>query len=281
MAQRPLPRPFVKWAGGKTQLSSELFSRTPLQFNNYYEPFVGGGAFFFSLYRAGRIKHAYLSDLNAELIDAYVAIRDNVEDLIKILSTYEHDKDFFYRIREQDAKKLNLFERAARLIYLNKTCYNGLYRVNRQGQFNVPFGSYKSPRICDSENLREVSTALQGVKIACRPFEKVVRNAKKGDFVYFDPPYEPLSRTANFTSYHKRGFSQDSQKRLRDVCHKLTQNQVQVLLSNSSAALIHELYSDNGFHIDEVKANRAINSNPKKRGKLTELVVTNYAKEPK
>jgi len=207
MAQRPLPAPFVKWAGGKRQLSGELLLRTPLSFNNYYEPFVGGGAFFFSLYRAGRIKHATLSDLNSDLIDSYLAIRNHVEKLIKELLKYPHEKTFYYAIRALNPQELNLVQRAARLIYLNRTCYNGLYRVNSQGQFNVPFGSYKSPRICDSENLKEVSRALRGVKIACRPFEKVIRNAKKGDFVYFDPPYEPLSRTANFTSYHKKGFS--------------------------------------------------------------------------
>ncbi len=276
MTRLPLPRPFVKWAGGKAQLTDELLVRTPESFRNYYEPFVGGGALFFSLYRADRIRRAWLSDLNSELVDTYIAIRDDVEALIGLLSTYRHDRDFFYKIRNYKPEELSLVERAARLLYLNKTCYNGLYRVNKQGQFNVPFGSYKSPKICDEPNLLAVSQALQGVKIACKSFETVARKASKQDLVYFDPPYEPLSKTANFTSYQKDGFTQDSQRLLRDVCHKLTKREAKVILSNSSAALIHELYGSNGFHIDEVQANRAINSNPAKRGKLTELIVTNY-----
>ncbi|MFQ5651510.1 MAG: DNA adenine methylase [bacterium] len=279
MAERVRPRPFVKWAGGKAQLTAELLKRTPA-FNTYLEPFVGGGAFFFALYREKRIKRAYLADLNQDLIDAYVAIRDEVSAVIEILAGYPHDKTFFYDIRAQDPAELNLAERAARLIYLNRTCYNGLYRVNRQGKFNVPFGSYKSPTICDARNLRAVSKALQKVEIQCTSFENVVQKAQKGDLVYFDPPYEPISRTSNFTSYQATGFTKESQKKLLQVCQELTHRQVQFMLSNSSAELIRELYRHNGFSIHEVQAKRAINSNPRKRGKLTELIVTNCSPEP-
>ncbi len=269
------PRPFLKWAGGKTQLCNELLNRTP-DFGRYLEPFVGGGALFFALVRAGKIKRAYLSDLNTELIDTYLAIRDSVDELIPELSIYEHKKDFFYDLRALDPDDMTQVKRAARMIYLNKTCYNGLYRVNQQGKFNVPFGSYKSPLICDRENLLRVAEALQNIEIECASFEAVVKKARKNDFVYFDPPYEPLSKTANFTSYQPGGFNQEAQTQLQQVCEKLHSRQVKFMLSNSAAGLIRELYNGNGYQIDEVKANRAINSNPKRRGKLTELIVTNY-----
>lgn len=270
------PRPFVKWAGGKAQLTTELLKRAPSQFEDYYEPFVGGGAFFFALHRAGRVKKAFLSDLNAELVNAYIMIRDRVEDLIKVLSEHKHNKEFFLKIRKRNPNRLSEINRAARLIYLNKTCYNGLYRVNQKGQFNVPFGSYKSPKICDAENLRRVSNALSNVEIRCESFEAVVDKAGPDDFVYFDPPYEPLSKTAKFTSYQRTGFDQNAQKNLHDVCHQLSGKSSKFMLSNSSASLIEELYSDNGFYMHRVQAIRAINSNPKRRGKLTELIVTNY-----
>lgn len=276
MSRLKTPRPFLKWAGGKTQLVKQLLKRTPDSFKNYYEPFVGGGAFFFALYREGKISKATISDLNSELIKTYIAIRDQVEDVIKVLSDYPHDKKFFLDKRKELPENLDPPKLAARMIYLNKTCYNGLYRVNRQGQFNAPFGSYKNPKICDADNLRAVSEALQNVKIKQASFEDVLKLAKKNDLVYFDPPYEPLSKTANFTSYQPDGFKQKAQEELQKLCHKLSKKNVQFMLSNSSAELIKELYCDNGFFVDEVKAIRAINSNPKRRGKLTELIVTNY-----
>jgi DNA adenine methylase len=279
MAKLVIPRPFLKWAGGKRQLVKDLVKRAPLNFGNYHEPFVGGGALFFELYRNGQIHHAFISDLNAELIDTYIAIRDQVNDVLRLLAEYPHNKDFFYDLRSKDPWKMSLVERAARMIYLNKTCYNGLYRVNRKGQFNAPFGRYKLPNYYDPDNLQAVSIALQDVVIFHASFENVLNQAKAGDFVYFDPPYVPVSATANFTAYHSNGFDLEAQKKLRDVFLELTQNNVMAMLSNSATDLIQELYSAPDFIISEVKANRAINSNPKKRGKLTELIVTNYLVE--
>lgn len=271
-----VPRPFLKWAGGKTRLANELLARAPVRFNTYHEPFLGGGALFFRLYRENRIKHAVLSDINAELIDTYQAIRDCVTDVMAVLATYPHDKAFYYELRAKDPWALSQPERAARMIYLNKTGYNGLYRVNRKGQFNVPFGRYKSPKYLDPENLRSVSRALQHVEILCTSFESVVERAAPGDWVYFDPPYVPLSATADFTAYQPGGFGFTEQERLRDVCIALTQNNVSVMLSNSDTEIVRNLYASEVFTIEEVKANRAINSNGTGRGKITELVVVNY-----
>lgn len=276
MARLTVPRPFLKWAGGKTQLENELTKRVPRYFCDYHEPFLGGGALFFKLYREKRIRRAFISDLNAELIDTYLAIRDRVEDVIALLSSYPHDEEFYYDLRSRDPWEMDLPERAARMIYLNKTGYNGLYRVNRQGEFNVPFGRYKSPKYCDVDNLYAVSKALQDVNITCAPFEKVLEHAKPGDFVYFDPPYVPVSKTANFTAYQVNGFSQDDQRKLRDICVELTARDVNVMLSNSDTDLVRTLYDSPNFTFSEVQANRAINSNAKKRGKVTELIVTNY-----
>jgi len=275
-SETALPRPFLKWAGGKTQLADELLARMPLNFNAYHEPFVGSGALFFRLYRERRIKLAVLSDINAELIDTYVAVRDAVEEVIQLLSEFPHSEKFYYEIREKDPWSMNIPERAARMIYLNKTGYNGLYRVNRQGRFNVPFGRYKSPRYLDKDNLLAVSRALENVDILCTSFETVIERVKPGDWVYFDPPYVPLSQTSNFTSYYADGFGLQDQKRLRDVCVELSRRNVYVTLSNSDTAFIRSLYHLPHFAIDEVLANRAINCNGARRGKITELVITNY-----
>jgi len=276
MSNLPVPRPFLKWAGGKTQLASTLLERMPAVFNVYHEPFVGSGALFFRLYREQKIRHAILSDLNAELIDTYLAVRDCITEVIKFLSEFPHNKGFYYSIRAKDPWQLSLPERAARMIYLNKTGYNGLYRVNRQGKFNVPFGRYKSPRYLDKENLLAVSEALQDVEILCMPFETVLERARPDDWVYFDPPYVPVSQTANFTSYHANGFGLSDQERLRDVCIELSKNNVYVMLSNSDTEIVRSLYDLPYFTIDEVLANRAINCKGAKRGKITELVITNY-----
>lgn len=276
MGDLPVPRPFLKWAGGKTQLADALLERMPLVFNTYHEPFIGSGAVFFRLYREKKIKHAILSDLNAELIDTYLAVRDCVSDVIKVLSEFPHKEKFYYDIRAKDPWKLNLPERAARMIYLNKTGYNGLYRVNRQGMFNVPFGRYKSPKYLDKDNLLAVSRALQNVDILCTSFETVLERANPGDWIYFDPPYVPLSQTSNFTSYHANGFGLRDQERLRDVCIELSRNNVYITLSNSDTDIIRDLYGSAYFVIDKVLANRAINCNGAKRGKITELIVTNY-----
>lgn len=273
------PRPFLKWAGGKTQLTDDLVARMPIEFGTYHEPFVGSSALFFRLYREGKIKFAILSDINAELIDTYKAIRDAVDEVIRLLLEFPHEEKFYYTIREKDPWSMSLTERAARMIYLNKTGYNGLYRVNQQGKFNVPFGRYKSPKYVDKENLNAVSRALEKVDLLCAPFETVVERVKPGDWVYFDPPYAPLSKTSNFTSYHNDGFGLQDQERLRNICIELSRKNVYITLSNSDTAVIRSLYNLYHFAIEEVLANRAINCNGSKRGKITELVITNYPVE--
>lgn len=267
-------RPFVKWAGGKTQLLSELLKRIPLKFNRYFEPFVGGGALFFAI----QPKDAYLSDISAELINTYCVVRDEVGELIEELSLHHYNREYYYKVRNVDRNghyaTWNSVRKAARLIFLNKTCFNGLYRVNAKGHFNVPFGRYVNPTICDVDNLRACSMALKGTEILQEPFNNIVSKAGKGDFVYFDPPYMPLSNTANFTAYSSRGFGIDSQTVLRDVCEELDKKGVKFMLSNSSAPAVLGLY--NGYNIISVAAGRAINSKGEKRGKVTELIVTNY-----
>ncbi len=276
MRTNPVPRPFLKWAGGKAQLLDRLARRAPLWFMGYHEPFVGGGALFFRLCREHRTGRASISDLNAELMDTYATVRDKPEDVVKMLSHYPHDKNFYYRLRSEDPWGMELEGRAARMIYLNKTGYNGLYRVNRRGEFNVPFGRYRSPHYCDPANLRAVSEALGGVEILCAPFEKVVERARAGDFVYFDPPYLPVSSTAKFTAYQAGGFSEEDQARLRDVCIELSQRNVSVMISNSDTDTTRRLYRSAIFTVAQVQASRAINCNAGRRGKVCELIITNY-----
>jgi DNA adenine methylase len=264
----------LKWAGGKGQLLPELLKRLPDHFEAYHEPFVGGGALFFELATQGRTTKAYLSDINAALIDVYLGLRDCLDEVITHLQQHRHDHDYYYEIRALDPAALSLPERAARIIYLNKTCYNGLYRENRAGQFNVPFGRYVNPTICDEPNLRAASAILQGVDIARRRFNSVLDYAKTGDFVYFDPPYVPLSPTANFTSYDRAGFGPDDQRQLRDVFVELARRGVGAMLSNSDTPLVRELYA--GLHIEQVMAARAVNSKANYRGKVAEVLVLNY-----
>ncbi len=266
-------RPFLKWVGGKTQLIKQIRPYLPATFNAYHEPFVGGGAMFFALYRDGRISAATLSDLNQELIDTYTAIRDDVDSVLNTLEQYIYEEEAYYSVRAQDPQPMTLVERAARMIYLNKTGFNGLYRVNRKGKFNVPFGRYKNPTFRDPANLYAVSRALENVQLLNTPFSTVLGRVAKGDLVYFDPPYVPLSATANFTGYQANGFSYENQVQLRDVALQLKERGVHVILSNSSADLVKELY-DNHFTLHEVKARRTVNSNPQKRGKLSELLIT-------
>lgn len=279
MNNNSLPRPFIKWAGGKTQLVDELVDRLPVVFNNYHEPFLGGGALFFNLYREGKIKHARISDLNSELIDVYCAIRNKRTAVINELSKYPHDEEFYYQLRSKNPSELSLPVRAARMIYMNKTGYNGLYRVNKSGGFNVPFGRYKNPKYLDKENLQAVSSALQNVDIHNASFETVLDYAKEGDLVYFDPPYVPVSQTSNFISYQADGFSINDQRRLRDICIELTKRNVYIILSNSDTQTVRDLFSSYTFEISEVLANRSINCNSNRRGKMTELIVTNYPTE--
>lgn len=272
-------RPFLKWAGGKSQLVDELTRRAPERFGTYHEPFLGAGALFFRLKALGRVKKARLTDINPELMNAWLALRDAPENVVAELERLQErtsEKDF-YEIRALDPARLTGPERAARMIYLNKTCFNGLYRENRSGRFNVPFGRYEWPRVLDRENLLAASRALQSGRIELEqsPFSSVLRHAKEGDFVYLDPPYHPLSQTSSFTAYSRGGFGEEGQRQLAQVFAQLAEGGVHVLLSNSSAPLIHELYEGKpGFTFELVRAQRAINSKGSLRGKVDEALVS-------
>jgi len=270
------PRPFLKWAGGKNQLLPELVRRSPARFATYHEPFLGGGALFFELYSLGRIRKAVLSDVNPHLVDAYLAVRDRAHEVIRLLRQHPHEQSHYYEVRAQDPASLTLAERAARIIYLNKTCYNGLYRENRRGQFNVPFGRYAKPTICDEPNLLAVSRALQDVEIIRSHFSSVLDRARRSDFVYFDPPYDPVSKTASFTSYASSGFTRADQEWLSTVFTQLASSGAWVMLSNSDTALTRSLYGS--FRPDRVLASRSVNCNGAARGRVSELIVCSYAK---
>ncbi len=274
----PIPRPFLKWAGGKAQLLSKLLEKMPEEFNAYHEPFMGGAAMFFALYRQGLVKgrQVYLSDANKELVDTFKAVRSRINMLISKLRTHHYDKDYYYEVRSQDPDSMPLYEKAARMIFLNRTGFNGLYRVNSKGKFNVPFGRYKNPTICDEPNLRAVSRALKGVFISSGSFEKVLNRANPGDLVYFDPPYVPVSSTAYFTAYSSTGFGQQDQTRLAQVFSALSGRGVQVMLSNSDTPLVRKLYAD--FHIQRVLATRLVNSRSDRRGPVYEVIVRNFSR---
>ena len=274
------PKPFVKWAGGKRQLITSLEGHLPKKFGTYFEPFLGGGALLFHLLNQSPNLKCNISDLNSDLILAYITIRDKVEQLVESLERhsgkYSADKiEYYYSVRESAPK--NQIEKVSRLLFLNKTCFNGLYRVNSKGQFNVPLGRYTNPSIVNKENLISVSKILQSKNIAirCQDFEAILDEAKKDDFVYFDPPYQPVSKTANFTSYTKCEFTYDDLKRLANVCQKLDKKDCKVLLSNSNTKEVRKLFSSK-WKVVEVLANRAINSNSKKRTGHTELLIKNY-----
>lgn len=276
MTKNKLAQPFLKWAGGKRQLLPEIRKYIPKKINTYYEPFLGAGAVLFDI----QPKKAVINDINTELINTYIAIRDHVDELINDLKKHMNEKEYFYAIRDLDRKeefkKLSLVERASRIIYLNKTCFNGLFRVNSQGHFNVPFGKYKNPQIVNEIVLRAVHNYLNSndITILNVDFEKAVENAKKGDFIYFDPPYDPVSDTSSFTGYSLYGFDKDDQIRLRDLFVELDKRGCKVLLSNSATDFIKDLYKD--FHIEVVSANRNINANASRRGKIDEVLVMNY-----
>lgn len=264
-------KPFLKWAGGKRQLLPELLARTPETFGAYHEPFVGGGALFFELRALGRLGAVTLSDTNERLVRTWTAVRDRVEDVIVLLREGKNELPYFMAMRARDIDAEDDAAVAAWFIYLNKTAFNGLYRVNTKGKYNVPFGRYTNPNICDEGTLRAASQALQGVTIARRDFTEVLETAVPGDFVYFDPPYVPLSVSSSFTSYTRDGFSLGEQTLLRDVALTLKQRGVHVLLSNSSAPQVYELYQ--AFEVSEVQATRAINSKASQRGAIAELVM--------
>ncbi len=282
--------PFIKWAGGKSQLLDRLIECLPPKFGTYYEPFLGGGALFFRLCSIGKIKRAVISDLNRDLINCYITIRDNLSALMVSLDEYQKyvdEKDFFYNVARPTFNKIHLatgfegnVEKAALLIFLNKTCFNGLYRVNSNGDFNVPWGKYKSPTLYDGKNLRAINKLLNsgGVEIMCGDYREAVKSAGSGDFVYFDPPYRPLSKTSNFTSYTKDAFSDEDQRALARTFAELDARGCNVMLSNSYSPLIEELYSDyirKGM-LTIVMAARAISCVGNGRGKIPEYIVYNY-----
>jgi DNA adenine methylase len=279
VVSRTRARPFLKWAGGKQRLLARYEPFLPDRPGRYFEPFVGGGALFFHLWNGGRLAEgAFLFDHNRELINTYRVVRDRLEELLALLAGHRdrHGPAYYYQVRGLDRQAVELEEvaRAARTIYLNKTCYNGLYRVNSRGQFNVPLGRYKNPAICDERTLRAASAALQGVGVEARDFEDIADLARAGDFFYFDPPYDPLSRTANFTSYTAGSFGEQDQRHLAALFARLSARGCRCMLSNSHTPLVLELYRD--FRIETIRVKRPISSDPNGRGSVDEVVVLNY-----
>lgn len=266
----------IKWAGGKKQLLEQFEKYFPKEIERYFEPFVGGGTVaFFLLKNHPEIKKIFLSDINEELIITYNAVKNNIDELIILLKEYQlkHNKEFYYEIRAEDVKKLTPLQIAVRFLYLNRTCFNGLYRVNSKGQFNVPIGSYKNPNIANEEDLREISKMLQKDDVKVAQFYDSVKEAKKGDFIYFDPPYYPLNRNS-FTTYTKDNFLEKEQEKLAEVFKELDKKGCKVMLSNSDTEFIKNLYKE--YNINFVKATRMINADATKRGAINEVVITNY-----
>jgi DNA adenine methylase len=276
MVKNKLVAPVVKWAGGKRQVIDQITKYVP-DYSIYYEPFLGGGAVLFAL----QPEEAVVNDINSELINLYKVIKDNVEELIEELKQHRNEKDYYYKIRELDRNKdkygkLTPVQRASRIIYLNKTCYNGLFRVNKAGEFNTPFGNYKNPNIVNETALKAVSNYFCQARVTftCRDFGEVLKEAGKGAFVYLDPPYYPVSDTSSFTGYVKGGFDRDEQIRLKKACDKLNEKGIKFLLSNSATDFIKNLYRD--YRIEIITAKRAINSKAERRGGIDEVLVMNY-----
>ncbi len=276
-----VPKPFVKWAGGKRQLLPILSQYVPQNFDTYFEPFLGGGAVLFHLIFQKPHLECFVSDLNSTLILSYVIIRDNVDELIITLEKhsenyFKNPEEYYYRIRECNPK--NQIDKVSRLIFLNKTCFNGLYRVNSKGKFNVPIGKYVNPNIVNKENLLAVNHVLQSkeISIKCEDFTTSLKRAQKDDFVYLDPPYQPVSSTANFTSYTNDSFSLKDQERLYAEFQKLDSKGCKVMLSNSKSEEVIDLFSEYSDNVIEINTNRFINSNSKKRTGHTEILVKNY-----
>ncbi len=274
-------QPFIKWVGGKRGLLSQILPLINTNFNNYFEPFIGGGALFFELYNLGYLKNKkiYLFDINSELINTYNVVKNNPFDLINELKKFKenHSKEFYYEIRAWDRQDNFLsrtnVERATRFIYLNKTCFNGLYRVNKSNQNNVPMGDYKNPNICDEKAIINASKALSHAIILNTSYEDVLNYARENDLIYFDPPYHPLNETANFTSYSEFNFLEKEQIALYEVFNQLSNRSCQVIQSNSYTNFIKNLYKD--YQIEEIKANRFINSKANDRGKILEVLIKN------
>jgi DNA adenine methylase len=277
MERNKLIMPVVKWVGGKRQLLETLKSMLPNRITNYCEPFVGGGALMFELQKTNVVAN----DINVELIHLYEVIRDDVENLIIELQKHRNEVNYYYQIRNLDRNKnqynnLSKVQKAARIIYLNKTCYNGLFRVNNAGEFNSPFGNYKNPNIVNAPVLRAVSNYFQNTKItfSIRDYADVLKTITQETFVYIDPPYDPVSNTSNFTGYSKGGFDKEEQIRLRKCCDELNQRGIKFMLSNSDTDFIRTQYKS--YQITTVKAKRFVNSNASKRGQVNEVVVKNY-----
>ncbi|MFL2636276.1 MAG: DNA adenine methylase [Tepidiformaceae bacterium] len=276
MKKLVFPKPFLKWAGGKTNLLGQYEPLFPEWSGDYFEPFIGSGAVFFYLSARPEERKYYLSDLNQEIVDAFCAVRDDVEGVIKLLAKHQqlHSKDYFYQVRGLVPQNLSALEKAARTIYLNKTCFNGLYRVNKKGEFNVPMGNYKKPSILQIETLKAASRALSPADLSTGHYSVLVDKAQAGDFIYLDPPYHPLSKTAMFTNYVAQAFGEKDQMELAEVAAALSKKGCLVMESNSNTDFIKDLYK--GFKIQEVWARRSINREKSKRGAITELVVTNF-----
>jgi DNA adenine methylase len=271
--QEVVASPVVKWVGGKTKLLPELLARMPERYNRYYEPFAGGAAMFFRL----APRRAVLADSNHDLVGLYTAIAKDVNAVIRRLEMHReaHDESHYYETRERwNDREVSWStpERAAAFIYLNKTCFNGLWRVNRSGAFNVPIGRYTDPPICVPDTLRAAQHVLSRAEIRRADYRQAVHDAKAGDFLYFDPPYDPVAPTANFTSYTADMFGPDQQRELADTARQLVAKGCQVMLSNSDTLFIRSLYK--GFRVERVKCARAINSNASKRGDVDELIIT-------
>lgn len=293
-------RPFVKWAGGKGSLIPQLNNFYPYELKNgiierYIEPFVGGGAVLIDILQKYDVQEAYAFDINIDLINSYNVIKNDVEDLITNLKQMETEylqleqegrKNYFYNKRDEYnnytlEENEHSIQRAAQFIYLNRTCFNGLYRVNKAGKFNVPMGSHKNPTICDEENLRNLSKLIQNVQFQYGDYRRSMEYVTENTFVYFDPPYRPLNVTSGFTSYTKEDFNDENQKELAEFYRELNEQNAKLMLSNSNPKNTNkeDTFFDNiyqGFNIDEIYASRMINANSKGRGKISEILVTNY-----
>lgn len=266
--------PIVKWAGGKTKLLSRIRGRMPATIRTYAEPFAGGAALFYALANDGEFKRAILADRNEDLVACYRAVRDSVDRLIEELRQYRYDQELFYAVRDRDPSKMNDVERGARFLFLNRTCFNGLWRVNASGKFNVPFGRYKNPRIIDEPGLRAAARAFAKADIRNADFAEVTKDLRPGDFAYFDPPYVPLSKTADFTAYAEGGFGPEDQARLVETFRHLKARGVPAMISNADTEETRALYRE--FAVHQVEAPRSINADASKRGNTTELLVLNW-----
>ncbi|MDR1910769.1 MAG: DNA adenine methylase [Helicobacteraceae bacterium] len=277
MKNNKLVAPVLKWVGGKRQLLDALRPLLPKEITTYCEPFVGGGALLFQL----QPTTAFINDINAELINVYQAIKDDVENLINALQEFKNEENMFYSVRDWDRNKkeyasLSDIKKAARILYLNKTCYNGLFRVNSAGEFNAPFGNHRNPNIVNAPTLRAVSAYFNSadVRLTSIDYAEVLKELPKDAFVYLDPPYDPVSDTSSFTGYAKGGFTRDDQIRLRECCDELNSRGLKFMLSNSATDFIKEQYA--AYHITIARAKRAINSDSTKRGEINEVAVRNY-----